>query len=199
VRATNLLCLDTWDPESGALNVIIETSKGSRNKLDYNPEQGLFELSKVLPRGLVFPFDFGFIPSTVGDDGDPLDVLVLMDEPVPAGCRIPARLIGVIEAEQTEDGQTERNDRLIAVAEHSHQHPDIRSLKEMNERLVDEIEHFFVSYNEMANKEFTPLGRYGPHRAESLVKQGARRFREEHKHDEEQTDRDGKQKVSRTS
>src|SRR2546430_16564376 len=101
--------LDAWDPQSGTLNVLIETSKGSRNKLKYNPEQGLFELSKVLPRGLVFPFDFGFIPATVGDDGDPLDVLVLLDEPVPAGCKIAARLIGVIEAGQSEAGEPVRN------------------------------------------------------------------------------------------
>src|SRR5204862_6369582 len=122
--AMNLLGLDAWDLESGMLNVFIETSKGSRNKLRYNTEQGLFELSKVLPRGLSFPFDFGFIPSTVGDDGDPLDVLVLLDEPVPAGCRIPARLIGVVEAEQTKDGKAERNDRLVAAAPHSHDHEE---------------------------------------------------------------------------
>src|SRR5438067_4122518 len=118
----NLLRLDVWEPESGTMNVVIETSKGSRNKLTYNPEEGLFELSKVLPRGMVFPFDFGFIPSTVGDDGDPLDVLVLMDEPVPAGCKIAARLLGVIEAEQGKNGKLERNDRLIAVAQHCHDH-----------------------------------------------------------------------------
>src|SRR5205085_10712595 len=131
----NLLLLDTWDAESGTLNAVIETSKGTRNKLNYNPDQELFELSKVLPRGMVFPFDFGFIPSTVAEDGDPLDVLVLLDEPVPVGCKIPARLIGVIEAEQTEDGQSERNDRLIAVAEASYEHKDISSLKDLDERL----------------------------------------------------------------
>src|SRR5438874_1588812 len=192
----NLLRLDAWDPESETLNVIIETSKGSRNKLKYNPEQGLFELSKVLPRGLVFPFDFGFIPSTMGDDGDPLDVLVLLDEPVPAGCKIPARLIGVIEAEQTEDGETEQNDRLIAVAEDSQEHRDIRSLKDLNERLVQEIEHFFVSYNEMADKQFKPRARHGPHHAEKLVKQAAKRFREEHERGEGHAWSNGKQKAS---
>lgn len=193
----NLVRLDTWDPESEALNVVIETSKGSRNKLSYDPEQGLFELSKVLPRGLVFPFDFGFIPSTVGDDGDPLDVLVLLDEPVPAGCKIPARLIGVIEAEQAEDGQTEWNDRLVAVAEDSHEHRDIRSLKDLSDRLVQEIEHFFVSYNEMAGKRFKPLGRHGPSRAEKLVKQAARRFRQAYGRREGRTRGNGKQKASK--
>src|SRR5690242_5325761 len=175
----NLEQLAPWDRESGALNVIIETGKGCRNKLKYDPEQELFELSKVLPRGLVFPFDFGFVPSTVGDDGDPLDILVLLDEPAPVGCKIPARLIGVIEAEQTKNGEKERNDRLIAVAVDSHEHRDVRSLKDLNERLVQEIEHFFVSYNEMSGTRFNPMAHRGPHRAEKLVNQAVKRYRKE--------------------
>ncbi len=93
------------------LNVIIETPKGSRNKFKYDEEFGLFRLSGLLPVGAVFPFDFGFVPSTAGEDGDPLDVLLLMDEPAFAGCLVTSRLIGVIEAEQTEEGKAERNDR----------------------------------------------------------------------------------------
>src|SRR3712207_70105 len=120
--------LDAIDPRSGTLNVIIETPKGSRNKFKYDEERGLFLLDGVLPLGAVFPFDFGFVPSTLGDDGDPLDVLVLMDEPAFAGCLVPARLIGVIEAEQTEKGKTTRNDRLITVAENSRNHRELRSL-----------------------------------------------------------------------
>src|SRR5690242_7742786 len=108
--------LGAADPQSGDFNVIIETPKGNRNKFKYDEELDLFMLSGVLPAGAVFPFDFGFIPGTRGGDGDPLDVLVLMDEPSFTGCLVRARLIGVIEAEQTEDGKTARNDRLIAVA-----------------------------------------------------------------------------------
>ncbi len=93
--------LDARDFESGDLNVIIETPKGSRNKFKFDEKLGIFTLKHVLPLGAVFPFDFGFIPSTRGEDSDPLDVLVLMDEPAFAGCLVPARLLGVIEAEQT--------------------------------------------------------------------------------------------------
>src|SRR5438876_43986 len=100
----------------GELNVVIETPQGSRNKFTFDEELCLFKLGGVLPLGAAFPFDFGFLPDTMGQDGDPLDVLVLMDEPAFPGCLVPARLIGVIEAEQTEKGKTERNDRLIAVA-----------------------------------------------------------------------------------
>src|SRR5919202_2577365 len=114
--------LEPFDAASGEVNVIIETPKGSRNKFKYDEQRGLFKLSGVLPAGAVFPFDFGFVPSTRGEDGDPLDVLVLMDEPAFAGCLVPSRLIGVIEAEQTEEGTTERNDRLIAVAANSYTH-----------------------------------------------------------------------------
>src|SRR5215210_6607135 len=117
--------LKPFTEESDDLNVIIETPKGSRNKFDFDEELGLFKLGGVLPAGAVFPFDFGFVPATRGGDGDPLDVLVLMDEPAFVGCLVPARLIGVIEAEQTEEGKTTRNDRLIAVTTTSRNHRDI--------------------------------------------------------------------------
>src|SRR6202012_5696238 len=99
--------------------VIIEKPKGSRNKYAYDPEERIFELTRVLPAGMEFPYDFGFVPSTIGGDGDPIDVLVLMDEPAFPGCVLLVRLLGVMKAEQTEHGKTNRNDRLIAVAETS--------------------------------------------------------------------------------
>ena len=171
--------LDVFDSESGELNVIIETPKGSRNKFNYDEEYGLFKLGGVLPAGAVFPFDFGFVPSTLGGDGDPLDVLLLMDEPVFPGCLVHARLIGVIEAEQTEqEGLTSRNDRLIAVAAKARNHCDVKSLATLSDNLIVEIEHFFTSYNEIKGKQFTPLGRFGPTRAMKLIKEGAQLFRQ---------------------
>lgn len=165
--------LRAFAPDSEELNVIIETPKGSRNKFTYDEEHELFKLGGVLPAGAVFPFDFGFLPNTKGGDGDPLDVLVLMDESAFAGCLVPSRLVGVIEAEQTEeDGETVRNDRLIAVAADSRDHRHILSLKDLSENLLDEIEHFFVSYNEIKGKEFRPLGRFGAERARRLIKSG---------------------------
>ena len=167
--------LPAFDPESGTLNAVIETPKGHRNKYKYDEKRGLFLHSGVLPAGAVFPFDFGFVPATEGGDGDPLDVLVLMDEPAFVGCLVPANLIGVIEAEQTEDGKTERNDRLIAVAANSRSHREIRSLDQINENLMREIEHFFVSYNQIKGKKFKPLGRFGPDRARKSVQEAERR------------------------
>ena len=171
--------LGAFDAEDGDLNVIVETPKGSRNKFTYDEELGLFKLGGVLPAGAVFPFDFGFVPSTVGGDGDPLDVLVLMDEPAFAGCLVRVRLVGVVEAEQTErDGETTRNDRLIGVATESRLLTRVRTLDALGPDLLEEIEHFFVSYNEIKGKRFKPLGRYGPGRALKLVEEGMKRFRQ---------------------
>ena len=97
------------------LRVVIETPKGSRNKFAFNAEQHVFELKKVLPAGMTFPYDFGFIPSTLAEDGDPVDVLVLMDEPAFPGCVLSCRPVGVIEGEQKDKKGKERNDRIIAV------------------------------------------------------------------------------------
>jgi inorganic pyrophosphatase len=105
-----------------------------------------------------------------------------MDEPAFTGCLVMARLLGVIEAEQTErEGETTRNDRLIAVASEARTHRKVRSLQKLDETLIDEIEHFFVSYNTIKGKQFKPLGRFGPTRATKLVEEGIKRFRQQEK------------------
>lgn len=166
----NLLTkLPPFDRKSDALNVVIDTPKGCRNKFAYDKKRQAYLLKSVLPAGAVFPFDFGSIPGTLGEDGDPLDALVLMEEPAFVGCLVEARLLGVIKGEQTEKGQTERNDRVIAVASKSKTHEGLNSLSDLDPQLVDEIEHFFVSYNAIRGKKFKPLGRDGPKRAKRLV------------------------------
>jgi inorganic pyrophosphatase len=173
--------LSPFDNKTDKLNVIIDTPKGSRNKYKYDENLGLFKLGGVLAVGHFFPFDFGYIPQTLGGDGDPLDVLVLMDEPAFVGCLIPSRLIGVIEAEQTEEGKTEKNDRLIAVASDSRVHKAITSINDLNPTLVDEIEHFFVSYNDAKGKEFKPLGRFGARKAKNIVEDGIKLYKKPQK------------------
>ena len=166
-----LQTLAPFDRESGNLNVVIETPKGCRNKYGFDFGLQSYRLKGVLPAGAVFPFDFGSIPGTIGDDGDPLDVLLLMDDPVFTGCLVEARVLGVIEAEQTEKGKTERNDRLIAVAAQSHTHASLKSLSKLEQKLLDEIEHFFVSYNAEKGKVFEPLGRFGAQKAKRLIQE----------------------------
>lgn len=103
------------DRETMTCQTVIETPKGARSKYDYDEESGLFRLAGLLPEGMSFPLDFGFFPSTKAQDGDPLDVFVLHGEPIPTSALVAVRLIGVIEADQTEDATQVRNDRLVAV------------------------------------------------------------------------------------
>jgi inorganic pyrophosphatase len=162
---------------NGDLRVVIETPRGSRNKYSYDPDCDCMQLSTVLPEGLVFPYDFGFIPSTLGDDGDPLDVLILMDEPVIPGCIVRARLIGAITAEQKEkNGGWTRNDRLIAVATHAQTHDGARNLSDLRPHLIDEIKEFFVTYNKLRNRKFRPEDDAEPKKALKLVRQGMKKF-----------------------
>src|SRR5579863_5805611 len=116
------------DPKKDTCRAIIETPKGYRNKFDYDPDSGLFKLGGLLPEGMMFPFDFGFISSIVGEDGDPRDILVLMDAPAHVGCLIEVRIIGIIEAEQSEDGKTESNDRLLGGGGHSYENEPINTI-----------------------------------------------------------------------
>lgn len=165
------LQLDAKAPQCRA---IIETPKGSRNKFDYDPDSNLFMLGGLLPEGMMFPFDFGFIPSTLGQDGDPLDVMVLMDAPAHVGCLIDIRIIGVISAEQTEHGKTKSNDRLLGVAVHSYDHEDLHSIRDVSSTLLDQVEEFFVSYNKQRGKKFKITGTGGPKQAIKFLKAGMR-------------------------
>src|SRR5258708_9926302 len=148
------------DPKSCVCRAIIETPKGFRNKFDYDRDSGLFMLGGLLPEGMMFPFDFGFIPSTLGGDGDPLDIMVLMDAPAHVGCLIQVRIIGIIEANQTENGETQRNDRLLGVAVHSYDHENLKTIDDVSKTLLNQVEAFFSSYNDHRAKKFkiTPTG-----------------------------------------
>lgn len=160
------------DAKTATCRVIIETPKGCRNKFDYDPESNLFALGGLLPEGMMFPFDFGFIPSTLGEDGDPLDILVLMDAPAHPGCLIEVRLIGIITAQQTEAGKTKSNDRLMGVAVHSYQHEDIETIEDVNKTLLSQVEEFFISYNKQRGKKFKVTGTGGPKKAVAFLKAG---------------------------
>ena len=167
--------LPATDPDSGLVNVVIDTPKGSRNKYKFDEKDEQWRLSKTLPQGAFFPFDFGFVPSTAADDGDPLDVLLVAEEPTFPGCIVPGRLIGVLEAEQTEKGKTIRNDRLIAVLETPYNPPLYDSLDQIHKQVLEEIEHFFIAYNRAEGRQFKPLGRRGPERARELLKKATDR------------------------
>lgn len=158
----------------GVLQVIVETPKGSRNKFAFDPDQKVFTLKKILPEGMSFPYDFGFLPQTIAPDGDPLDVLLLMDEPAYPGVVVPSRLIGVIEGEQIEGRKKNRNDRLLAVAQAGHRYQDIKSHNDLPDRFIKELEEFFVNYHRLEGKEYSLLGCKGSAEAERLIKDARR-------------------------
>jgi inorganic pyrophosphatase len=159
------------DKKDGTVQVIIETPKGSRNKFAFDPDQNIFALKKVLPAGMTFPYEFGFLPQTRAEDGDPIDVLLLMDEPAFPGCSVRARLIGVIEGEQLDGKKKIRNDRLLAVAEANHMYANIRGLKDLPAQFLHELEDFFVNYHKLEGKEYRLLGCKGAGIALKLIKQ----------------------------
>jgi inorganic pyrophosphatase len=156
---------------------IIETPKGCRNKFKYDPTSNLFMLGGLLPEGMMFPFDFGFIPSTLGDDGDPLDIMVLMDAPAHVGCLIEVRIIGIINAQQTEGNKTETNDRLLGVAVHSYAHQDLHSIEDVSPTLLSQVEEFFVSYNKQRGRKFKVTGTGGPKKAVKFLTAGMTYFK----------------------
>jgi inorganic pyrophosphatase len=161
---------------------VIETPKGSRAKYSYDPECDCLQLSTVLPEGMSFPYDFGFIPSTLGDDGDPLDILVLMEAPVVPGCVVRAKLIGAIEAEQKEKGgKWTRNDRLVAVAAHAQTHQKCENFGDLRPHLLTEIKEFFVEYNKLRNRKFRPEKDADPAKARDLMKAGMKAFAKKRK------------------
>jgi inorganic pyrophosphatase len=158
--------------KEGDVLAVIEVSAGSRNKFKHDSQLGAFVLNKVLPVGTAFPCDFGYLPQTLGDDGDPLDVFVLTDEPLPVGTVAPVRIVGLLEAEQTEQDETVRNDRLLAVAVCSQCYAGVENVEDLDDAMLDQIDAFFVCYESQAGKTYAPLGRRGAKHARKAIERG---------------------------
>jgi inorganic pyrophosphatase len=165
------------EDDSGIVQVVIETPKGSRNKYAFDSKQKVFELKKVLPAGMAFPYDFGFLPRTLAEDGDPVDVLVLMDEPAFPGCVLKCRVIGIIEGEQGTKKQIERNDRIVAVEKENHSFADIKVIGDLGKQFLRELEQFFVNYHQLSGEQFKVIDVRGPKEAKKRIKEGLRAAR----------------------
>jgi inorganic pyrophosphatase len=154
------------------ITAIVETPRGQGLKYDYDPLLGCIKLKKIMPSGLVFPFDFGYIPATIGGDGDPVDVLIISEVSTFPGCAVDCRIIGGIKANQQErDGSVMRNDRIIAVPEVSLQYSAVNQLTDLPKALIDQIETFFQNYNQQAGKVFEALKRLSPQQAFTIVEE----------------------------
>ncbi|HTD56390.1 MAG TPA: inorganic diphosphatase [Silvibacterium sp.] len=162
---------------------VVETPRGCRNKYKFDEQTGRMKLSKVMPEGMMFPYDFGFIPDTQSEDGDPLDILILSDASTFPGCQLDCRLIGVIKANQREKGEEKRNDRVIAVAEASVLYASVNEISQLEPALLKQIEEFFVNYQKVRDIEYTIIAREGPHSAEKILTEASRRMAPNAVHD----------------
>lgn len=149
--------------------VIIETPKGSTNKYDFDKDHQCFKLNKIMPSGMVFPYDFGFIPATRGEDGDPLDVIVISEFKTFPGCLMDCRIIGAILAKQTSKKENGRNDRYLAVPSLSSIFADVLTVDDLPAKKLEELQQFFINYNQLAGKKFTPIRIIKPKEALKLI------------------------------
>jgi len=166
---TNLLKIPTWADEENVY-AIVETPRGSACKLDFDPKLRAFTLAKPLMAGLTYPYDWGFIPSTKAQDGDPLDVLVIHDAQTYPGVVLRCRPVGILEVEQTSKGKKERNDRVFAVPDRSPLETDLKDVRHLPSRAREELERFFRATNALEDKELEFLGWRGPKQAAKTIK-----------------------------
>ena len=158
--------------DDSVIQVVIETPQGCRNKYALNIDEGIFGLTKVLPAGMAFPQNFGFIPSTLGGDGDPLDVLVLLDEAAFPGCLLKCRVIGIIQGEEGSKKKMERNDRIVAIEESNHRWAHVKHIDDLGKKFVRELEEFFVNYHKLSGKKYRIINVKGPGEAHRTIKKG---------------------------
>jgi len=152
-------------PKPGVINVLIEIPGGSKNKYEYDKELGAFALDRVLYSSVKYPYDYGFIPNTLADDGDPLDGMVLIDEPTFPGCIIAARPIGFLEMIDGGD----RDEKILAVPDKDPRYAHVKSLKDIAPHRLEEIAEFFRSYKNLEKKVTQILGWQDVERVQPLV------------------------------
>jgi inorganic pyrophosphatase len=164
--------------KDGAFHVIVESPQGSSVKLKYEPKLGAFTVSKPLVHGLSYPFDWGFVPSTLAPDGDPLDALVYWDQSTYPGVVLPCRALGVLKVDQKRKrgGGRERNDRLLVVPTIAARAENLGDLKDLSRRERQELEHFFTAAVAFADKDVHVLGWEGAAAAERMVEEAAATF-----------------------
>src|SRR6476661_10238833 len=144
--------------EDSDVHVVVETPRGSRAKFAYDPKLETFVLSKSLLTGLTYPHDWGFVPSTKADDGDPLDIMVIHDAATFPGLVVTCRVIGIPQIEQKNKSKAERNDRLFAVPRRSHSEQAIKDVRDISRPVQDELEKFFIATDELEDKKLKILG-----------------------------------------
>lgn len=154
-------------PEPGLINVLVEIAGGSKNKYEFDKDLNAFILDRVLFSSVKYPYDYGFVPNTLADDGDPLDGMVLMDEPTFPGCVIAARPIGMLEMIDGGD----RDEKILCVPAEDPRYSHVKSLEDVAPHRLEEIAEFFRSYKNLEKKVTEILGWQNVDKVAALVDQ----------------------------
>jgi inorganic pyrophosphatase len=170
----NLEKLPTW-ADKAHIYAVVETPRGSQCKLEFDPKLRAFTLAKQLMAGLTYPYDWGFIPSTRAEDGDPLDVMVIHNAGTYPGLVLRCRPIGVLEVIQsTKKKGKERNDGIFAVPDRSPFEGDLQDVRHLPAKAVDELQRFFEATDALKDKKLEFLGWRGPTQAIKTIKRLSR-------------------------
>jgi inorganic pyrophosphatase len=165
----NFLKLPTW-ADKQHVYAVVETPRGSRAKLEFDPKLRAFTLAKPLLVGLTYPYDWGFIPSTKAEDGDPLDVLIIHDAPTYPGLVLRCKPIGVLELVQIQKGKKERNNRVFVIPDRSPVEGDLQDIRRLPARAIEELERFFEATDSLERKKLKFRGWRGPAKATEMIK-----------------------------
>lgn len=172
---TNFLALPIGDGAPDEVNAVIEISRGQTNKYEYDKQLHVFRLDRNLYSPVHYPGDYGFIPSTLSDDGDPLDVLVLVDAPSFTGCVMTVRPIGMLEMVD----QGKKDEKILAVGTNNPIYKDVRDYAGLYPHLLLEIEHFFSVYKALEAKSTRIVGWQDAPKARATVSECERRYKKE--------------------
>jgi len=170
----NYLTLPIGEKAPETVNAVVEVPYGCANKYEYDETLHLFRLDRPLFASVHYPGEYGFIPSTLSPDGDALDIVILVTHATFPGCIMEARSVGVLE--MIDRGKHDQ--KILAVAESSPTHAEIKNLKDLAPHVLDEIEHFFSVYKELEGKHTEVKGWKGVKESHRLIVEGQRRFRQ---------------------
>lgn len=157
------------------INVIIEINKGSKNKYELDKETGMIKLDRVMHTSQDYPFDYGYVPQTHWHDGDPLDVVLLTTYPLIPGILVEARPVGVIDMIDSGEGDA----KIIAVPVGDPRFKNVKSLADVNEHTLKEIEHFFLTYKQIQKKEVTIDSTRDVEDAKNVIKEAIELYKKE--------------------
>src|SRR5947209_10061430 len=172
---TNYLTLPIGKAAPAEINAVIEIARGDTNKYEYDKELNVFRLDRNLYSPVHYPGDYGFIPSTLSDDGDPLDVLVLVDAPSFTGCVMTVRPIGVLKMVDQES----EDEKILGVGLNNPIYKELADYSELYPHLLREIEHFFTVYKELEAKTTRITGWEDAVAARRIVVEAQERYRPE--------------------